>query len=127
MKLVRRAAVKKFDVDQVYTDRWGKKHKVYRDKDGKLFEIHKCEQNNIEPGNGCGALLQITEQDVYEVVSGGYGGFDSYSNVFCCIRCGGENYMEHTYIGELNSPLKPRGRRPSQKKIRQREESFCAQ
>ena len=101
MKIVNNTEVRKFKEYQSYVDRRGKSHKVYKNEDGSLFEVHECNNRS----SGCGVLLQITENDIHEKIEGG-GYFDAVCHIFFCLKCGKKNYIEHVYTSSFSSPLK---------------------
>ena len=64
-------------------------------------------------GGGCGALLLVSEYDVYETVSEHYDGSADYYNTFCCSECGVETDI-------VNKFAEPKGKRPSEKERKRR-------
>ncbi len=58
-------------------------------------------------GNGgCGAVLLVSEYDIYETLSEHYDGSTDYYQTFCCPECGNETDVKVDYS-------KVKGKRPS--------------
>jgi hypothetical protein len=58
-------------------------------------------------GGGCGAVLLVSEYDLYRTESHHYDGSSESYTTFCCISCGVE-----TDIKDYSAPIK--GKRPSE-------------
>jgi|GEM_PF-6506745 len=80
----------------------------------------KCTGNN-NGGGGCGAILLITEKDIYEIIDCSRCNNDCHNcrglTVFCCPKCRVETNIR------VSRNVVPRGKRPPVEKIKHT--SFC--
>ncbi len=80
-------------------------------KPGRIQAGHSEEVTCTGNGNGnggCGALLLISSDDVYETFNSDYTGDTDYYKTFCCVQCGTETDLER-----YTSRLRTDGKRPS--------------
>lgn len=63
-------------------------------------------------GGGCGAILLVSEYDLYETSHGDYSGDTEYYVTFCCPECGVETDV-------TNTP-EPKGKRPPGSEMRRK-------
>jgi hypothetical protein len=57
-------------------------------------------------GGGCGAVLLVSQNDIYRTSSTDYGGDTEHFTTFCCIECGVET--------DVSVPISPLGKKPTE-------------
>ena len=67
---------------------------------------------------GCGAKLEVFQEDLYETRHEGYDGSTDYYTTFCCSECGAETDIE------LPSGAEELGSRPSEGERKSRFKKF---